>query len=151
GRRRHVAGALKVRTLLDPQERRLEIRGDPRARVQLDPFRGVHRALERAVDRNAVHVDLGVDLGGIDQDELASAGNPALEPSVDPKGFLEHELTLQVTALVEKPVERGAFTAWLHGTSWEWFRPVMAVVTFRSASRRDRPATLPIRMRSRCA
>jgi hypothetical protein len=87
-------------------------------RVQLDPLRGKHRALERTVDRDAVHVDLGVDLGGIAQDQLAAAGDPALEPAVDAEGLLEDELTLQVAALVEKPVERGAFTACLHGTSW---------------------------------
>ena len=82
--------------------------------MDLDELARAHLSLQRAVDRQAFDVDLGVDLGRVAQDQLASRRNLALELPVDAKRLLERELAFQVAALVQEAVQSGALAAWFH-------------------------------------
>src|SRR5215471_3696314 len=110
----HLAGALEHRPLLDLQHRCDDVGEDLCLREELDPLAGPHAASQAAVDRELRDVDVGRDLRGLTDDELADRADLPLEVAIDAEGVLEGQIAAHLAPLVDEPVERSAIASRRH-------------------------------------
>src|SRR5258706_9288692 len=113
----HLAGAFEMRALFDAQHGCRDVPEDPGARQELHALGRMDGALQLAVDREAADLHLRVDVRVVAENQLACRPDLPLEPSIDPEGLFEREVSPDVTPLVDVAVQSRSLSPWLHRSS----------------------------------
>src|SRR5262249_31217844 len=100
----HLDVAIDLGAILDDERSGHDVARDARGLVQHDLRRGDDVAGHGAAHGHRLRADRRLDLARLADDQGVLARDLAAEPAVDPDGVLEHELALELGALVD---ERG--------------------------------------------